>query len=134
MKLGTGLIIKVRPFIPAYSYGFLILIISSLPTGGVDKVQSINKFLRIIFSDFSLHFFAFGILAVLLSYGFNKIKKYYLPLIKTGLYSLSYGMAIELYQAILSYRSFSLDDLFSDLVGIVFFLLVLRLFITFRKK
>jgi VanZ family protein len=125
---------KNRPFLPAIVFGVLIFVSSSLPTRGWERVQALNKFFRILLSDYSLHFFAFGIFAVLLCYGFLKKDPSTLPCFKVGLISVSFGLFIEVYHSLLSYRSFSLNDLLSNLAGILVALILVRIFIAVRSS
>ena len=125
---------KNKYFFPAYIFGTLILIGSSLNPEKFEKVQKYSDFFEKVLSDYSLHFFAFGILTVLLFYGFYKIKKSPLPFLRIGLYSIVYGMFIEIYQILYPYREFNLEDIMSDAVGIIFFLVLLKVFIVRKKK
>lgn len=81
--------IKEKAFLPAFSFGLLILIVASLPTAGIEEAQSFNKFFSLILSEYSQHFFAFGIFAALLGYGFYKLRKSPFPFFKVGLYAIS---------------------------------------------
>jgi glycopeptide antibiotics resistance protein len=112
---------KNRHFLPAYIFGVLILIGASMPTAGLRKIRRINDIFGIIFSDYSLHFFGFGVFAALLAWGYYK-KKSSAVLIRSGLLAFSFGLFIEVYQLFLPYRSFSIIDLAVDSAGIVFML------------
>jgi len=122
-------IIKSRYFFPAYFFAALILIFSSLPPEGIEKARDFHKLLGLLLSDYSLHLFAFGLLTALLSYGFFKTKNFSLPYLRIGLLSFGFGLFIELYQIFLPHRSFSLEDLASDLVGIIIFLFLIKIFL-----
>lgn len=124
---------KWKLFLPAFSFGILIFIVSSLPLMGVKKIQSINIFFRLILSHHFQHFFTFGIFTFLLCYGFYKGKESSFSFLIVGLCAILYGLFIELYQSVLSYRSFSLKDLFWNLAGIIFFLVLFKIFITLRR-
>lgn len=82
-----------------------------------------HELLDIVFSEYSLHFFGFGILAVLLAWGYYKKKSSSL-LMRAGLISLCFGFVIEVYQKFLPYRDFSLGDVAVDCAGIVLALVV----------
>jgi VanZ family protein len=125
---------KSRPFLPAIIYGLLLFILFSLPVNELDKIQSLNKFFRLIFSDYSMHFFAFGIFTALLCYGFLKRNPLSVPCFKVGLISISFGLFIEAYQGFLSYRSSSIKDLFSNMVGIFVTLILVKIYIALRKS
>ncbi|NQT80245.1 MAG: VanZ family protein [Candidatus Aminicenantes bacterium] len=123
---------KNKYFFPAYIYGILILISSSLNPERLEKIQESNNFFDIILSDYSLHFFAYGAFAAFLFYGFYKIKRFPIPFVRIGLYSTAYGLFIEIYQIALPYRAFNIKDLISDIVGITAFLVIIRVFILKR--
>ena len=65
-----------KHFLPAIFFGVLILVGSSLPTEKIEKLQESSDVSNVVLSDYSLHFLAFGIFAVLLCYGFYK-KRYH---------------------------------------------------------
>ena len=75
--------------------------------------------MKILLSDFVLHFVAFAILAVLLSIGYVKSKKYKTWWLKAAYMSLFVGVLVEVIQIFLPYRSFSTRDLAIDVVGII---------------
>ena len=127
------LVIKGKLFLPAFSFGILIFIVSSLPSTEIKKIQSINIFFWLIFYHYFQHFFVFGIFTFLLCYGFYKRKESSFSYLKVGLCSILYGLFIELYQSILSYRSFSLKDLLCNLAGVIFSLIIFKIFVSRRK-
>jgi VanZ family protein len=110
---------SLKPFIPAYSFAALILIGSSIPTYRLQRLQRQHSILKILLSDFVLHFVAFAILAVLLSIGYVKSKKYKTWWLKAAYMSLFVGVLVEVIQIFLPYRSFSTRDLGIDVVGII---------------
>ena len=126
---------KIRPFRPAIIFGMFIFILSSLPTKDLVRIQSLNKVLRLVFADYTLHFFAFGIFTVLLYYGFYKkdSSSSSVPCIKTGLISIFFGLFIEGYHGLLSFRASSLKDLIPNLAGISVSLIVVRIYIALYK-
>lgn len=74
--------------------------------------------------DKANHFIAFFTLYVTLSFGYVKLK------IQTKvLLLLAFGLQIEIVQALLPNREFSLLDVFADAVGILLGVLVIRLFL-----
>lgn len=123
-----------RYFLPAYIFAVLIFISSSVPTGAVQKARASHKLLDILLSDFSLHSFIFGVFAGLLCWGFYKARNSPVPYIIIGLFSIGYGLFIEIYQHFLPYRSFKLDDLIADVVGIVIFSILFKLVIGIYPK
>lgn len=126
------------PFFPAYSLALLIFIVASLPGSDLQKVQKYpnNLLLRYLLSDPFMHFLTFGIFTFLVCYGYKRsdpIEKGFKQgkassvnslYIRGGLIGIGYSLFIELYQAILPYRSFGLDDLFWNTTGIIFAILV----------
>jgi VanZ family protein len=109
---------SLRPFIPAYSFAVLILIGSSIPTNKLLLFQRHSSILKILLSDFFIHFGAFAILTVLLSIGYFKSRESKAWWIKVALVSLLVGILVEVIQFFLPYRSFSIRDLGIDVVGI----------------
>jgi len=110
---------KGKPFFFAYIWAGIIFVCCTVPSIGVEKVQKINKFFSLILSDYSMHFFSFGIFALLLCYGFYKAEKITVPFFKIILYSTGYGLFIELFQIPLPYRFFGFNDLVFDFLGAV---------------
>ena len=121
-------------FLPAYVYGVVVFIASSIPTKEIVETREQNNFFGIFLSDASFHFFGFGVLTGLLCFAFYKTQKSSLPYVRIGLFALGFGLFIEIYQMILPYRSFKLDDLFWDFVGIVFILLLFLIILAVKKK
>ena len=110
---------SLKPFIPAYSFAVLILIGSSIPTYKLHRLQRQSSILKILLSDFVIHFIAFAVLAVLLSIGYVKSKKYKTWWLNAALVSIFVGVLVEVIQIFLPYRSFSTRDLGVDVVGIL---------------
>ncbi len=119
---------KSKSFIPAYLLSLFIWVIASLPGDDLEKIQKFpeNPWLRFFLSDAFAHFLVFGLLTLLIVRGFYDRKERPIPLIKIGLVAFGYGLFIEIYQAVLPWRSFGLDDLFWNTVGVLFFLTVSR--------
>ena len=110
-------------FLPAYVVAGLIFIGASIPTRGLRKIRRIHELFELLFSEYSLHFFSFGILTILLAWGFYKNNSSLL-LVKAGLVSFCFGFIIEVYQKFLPHRDFSLVDVAVDTAGIMVALLV----------
>ena len=125
---------KIRPFQPAIIFGIFIFILSSLPIEGLVRIQHLNKIFGLVFADYTLHFFAFGIFTVLLCYGFYKRDPSSIPCFKVGLISISFGLFIEGYHGILSFRTSSLKDLIPNLAGVFVFLIGGRIYLALRKS
>jgi VanZ family protein len=122
---------KDKHFIPAYVFAGLIVIGASISTRGLSKIRGLNEFLDIVFSEYSLHFFGFGIFAILLAWGYYKSKSSSI-LVRAGFLSFGFGFVIELYQNFLPYRDFSFVDIAIDCAGIVL-ALVLFWFVILKK-
>ena len=124
---------RKNPFFPVYLYGIFVFVVSSLPTGKIEELQKKYSFLEVLLSDFMMHFVVFTLFAVLMVYGFYKTKKTSIPYINIGLISFAYGLFIEVFQIPIPYRSFNLDDLVADLLGIAFALIIFRMYVRARK-
>ena len=109
---------KNNHFLSAYVFAGLIFLGASISTRGLSKIQGMHKLLDIFFSEYSLHFFGFGIFAILLAWGYYKKKSSSL-LMRAGLLSFCFGIIIEVYQKFLPHRDFSLVDIAVDCAGIV---------------
>ncbi|UCE40715.1 MAG: VanZ family protein [Candidatus Aminicenantes bacterium] len=110
---------SLKPFIPAYSFATLILIGSSIPTDRLNRLQRQIPIMRILLSDFVIHFFAFAILVILLGIGYIKANKPKFWWAKAAAASLFVGVLVEVIQLFLPYRSFSTGDLGVDIIGII---------------
>jgi VanZ family protein len=123
---------KNKHFLPAYIFGVLLLIGASVPSRSLIRIKNIHRFFDALLSENSLHFFGFGIFAALLAWGYYKTKSSGVFL-KSGLFSFSFGLLIEIYHYFLPYRSAELSDLALDAAGI---LIVLGLFLVIfgRRK
>lgn len=117
-KAQHNMLQKNNHFLSAYVFAGLIFVGSSISTRGLSKIQEIHKLLDILFSEYSLHFFGFGIFAILLAWGYYKKKSSSL-LMRAGLLSFCFGFIIEVYQKFLPHRDFSLVDIAVDCAGIV---------------
>ena len=122
---------KAKYFLPSVFFGMLIIIGSALPMQPIKKLQHSNLLLRIILSNYCLHFFAFGIFTLLLCYGFYKSRDR-LSLFLVGLLALSFGLFIEIFQIFVPDRSFGLDDLIPTFAGIVVALVIIGISINSR--
>jgi VanZ family protein len=107
-----------KHYLPAFVVGILIFVGASISTSSLEDLQKSSQMLGILLSEYSLHFFGFGLFAWLLCYGFDRQKKYPIPYHKIGFYAFSYGLFIELYQIALPHRHFSVLDLAVDCLGI----------------
>lgn len=112
---------KNKHFLPAFGFGVLLLIGASLPSGSLTKIQDIHRFFDIVFSEYSLHFFGFGIFAGFLAWGYHQRRSTGI-FMKAGIISFSYGLLVEIIHYFLPYRSAELTDLALDAAGILFML------------
>jgi len=119
---------KSKSFIPAYLYSLFLWIVASLPGNDLQKIQKFpeNPWLKFFLSDPFMHFLVFGLLTLLICRGYDKKPRKSIPLVRVGLFASGYGLMIELYQGILPWRSFGLDDLIWNTVGVLFFLGLVR--------
>lgn len=109
---------KDHPFIPAWVFAGVMFIGCSVPVDKISIISESHPILSVILSDSFLHFCMFGLLGWLICHGYYKPSRPKVPYIKIFFMAISYGMGIEIWQAVLSYRSFSLFDLVFDLLGI----------------
>lgn len=111
-------------FIPAYSFSLILWIIASLPGEELQSIQSYpeNQSLRIILSDPFMHLVVFGLLTLFIYRGFYRESWMSIPLVKVALLACCFGLLVEVYQGILPWRAFGLDDLVWNNVGVLFFL------------
>jgi len=116
-----------RGFLPAYSYALVLLILSSLPGSEIEKIQLYpeNLFLRVILSDPFAHFFVHALLGLLICRGFYRESGGSVPLGKVALFAVGYGLLMEVYQGLLPWRSFGLDDLVWNTAGVLFVVAVI---------
>lgn len=131
--LGTNCLnglIRRTNFIPAYLFSLSILILASLPGDDLAQIQRFveSPLLQIMLSDPFMHFLVFGLLALLICRGFYSVSNRSIPFVKVTGLSCGYGLFIEVYQAILPWRSFGLDDLFWNTLGVLFFLILIKVF------
>lgn len=121
---GLKYIVRRDRFIPAGLFALLLWILASLPGDALQRIQSAPEslLLTIILSDPFMHFFVFGFLALLIGLGFYGNSRSYVPFAKVALLVIGYGFLIEVYQWVLPWRAFGLDDLVWNTVGVLFFL------------
>jgi len=117
-----------RNFFPAYLYSGLLWIAASLPGEELEKIQKYpdHFLLRFLLSDAFLHFLVFGLLTLLICRGYSREMKT-VPWFWVGFIASGYGFLIEVYQGILPWRSFGLDDLIWNTIGVAVFLSLIRL-------
>jgi len=74
-----------------------------------------------------MHWGVFAVLSGLLCYGFYHSGINFIPFIKVILLGIGYALFIEIYQAILPWRSFGFDDIFWDSTGVMSVAIMYRL-------
>jgi VanZ family protein len=111
-------------FILAYCFSLLIWVMASLPGDELQVVQQYpeNPLVKIILSDAFMHFVLFGLLTFLIIRGSYRGSRRWVPLTIGAVLAIGYGLLIEIYQGILPWRTFGLDDFFWNTVGVLFVL------------
>ena len=74
-----------------------------------------------------MHFIVFGALAFLIRGGFYTRSRRNISLVTVAGLACGYGLFIEVYQAIIPWRSFGIDDIIWNTVGVLFFLVVVKI-------
>lgn len=122
----SSYLVRWRGFIPAYCFSLLIWVMASLPGDDLERVQRLpeSPLLKIILSDPFMHFVVFGLLTLFICRGYYRGSGRSIPLAIVAVLAIGFGFLIEVYQGILPWRSFGLDDLFWNTVGVLFFLAV----------
>jgi len=123
-----NIFMKLKGFTPAYLLSLFMWIVASLPGDDLNRIQKLpeNPWLRFFLSDPFMHFLTFGLLTLLICRGYDQELRKSIPLVKVGLIASGYGLLIEIYQSILPWRSFGVDDLAWNTVGVLFFLGLVR--------
>ena len=84
--------------------------------GGVEYLATTSRHIELVESlwDKFNHFFAFGVLYILLSLGYSYLKGW-----QKASFLLLFGMQIEVVQSFLPSREFSMFDVVADTIGII---------------
>ncbi len=114
-------------------YGIILFVGYSIPENTVDKITKL-KFFPSFISDPLLHIITFGLFAILLWGMFFKERAKRFPYIKLAIYSLGFGVIIEIYQLLLPYRGFEFIDFVWDVIGLSVAVWIIFLFNLFKKK
>ena len=124
---GNGLIKK--SLIPAYIFSFVIFIIASLSGNELDRIQKSpeTKWFQIALSDPFMHFIVFGVLAFLIYGGLYTSSRRNVSLVRVAFLACGYGLFIEVYQAIIPWRSFGIDDIIWNMAGVIFISAMIKL-------
>lgn len=105
----------IRYLWPAILWSVIILILTLIPGNAVPEV-GIFQFDKLV------HFFIFGMLMLLSSYGLKKVldlkSKPVNYLMLTTLYSVSFGIMIEILQRFVPGRNFSYADIIANTIGV----------------
>ena len=123
-------------FVPAIVFSLSLLATASLPGSNLREVQIQpgNALVRFLLSDPFMHFLTFALLTFLVGVGYYLSRSGKIPLGRVVLLALGYSLFIELYQWILPWRGFGLDDLLWNTVGILFALGLLWTFRTLSNQ
>ena len=122
------ILIRKGRFIPACLVSLLLWIIASLPGNDLQRIQTSpeNELLAFILSDPSMHVLTFGVLTLLICLAFSRGSARPIPFVKVAAIACGYSVLIEVYQYILPWRGFGLDDIAWNSVGIAFALGLVR--------
>jgi VanZ family protein len=100
---------------PGILWSLVVLVLTLIPGSAIPEV-GISQVDKLV------HFFIFGVLMILCSYGLKKtsdIKGAPLnPLLITGVYSICFGVMIEFIQKFVPGRSFSIADMLANSIGV----------------
>ena len=112
---------------PAVLFSLAQWVVATLSGNDLQHIQAAphSLLLRLILSDPSMHVLTFTLLALLIAWGFGVSAKRPAPLAKIGLLAAGVGLVIEVYQGLLPWRSFGLDDLLWNAVGVLCALVLL---------
>ena len=127
---------KLKGFTPAYLFSLFIWIMASLPGDDLERIQKFpeNPWFRFFLSDPFMHFIVFGLLTLLICRGYDQQSRRSIPMARVALLASGYGLLIELYQGILPWRSFGLDDLLWNTMGVLFFLIAAKGTVQLRRN
>lgn len=109
--------------------GLALFVVFLLPGSVLASLQPERGWLKKLLSPTMAHGGGNGFFALILGLEASKHNFFSLP--RVGLISLLYGLAIEIVQAILPWRSFEVKDLAADAVGVG---LSLLFFLTIRPS
>ena len=132
MQCRTSAVCSLRSrrgsFVPA---GLLALALWGVASLRGDELQAVqvapeSPLLRLLLSDPVMHALTFGLLTLLLGWGLRGRAEGRAPLALAGGLAAGYGLLIELYQALLPRRTFGLDDLAGNTLGVLVALALLR--------
>lgn len=100
---------------PCITWSLIVLILTLIPGKAIPDV-------RVFQIDKLVHFFIFGMLMVLSSYGLKKLSvirgRPAHPIFIAALYSLSFGLMIEVLQQFVPGRNFSMADVLANGIGV----------------
>jgi VanZ family protein len=100
---------------PAFAWSLIVLVLTLIPGEAVPDVG-------IFQIDKVVHFFIFGLLMILTCYGLHKVSALKgfpsNPLLTAGIYSIFFGMMIEIIQRYVPGRNFSIVDVIANTIGV----------------
>ena len=108
--------------VPAIFLSLFLWGVASLPGSDLYEVQSgpESPLLSFLLSDPFMHFLTYALLTFLVGIGYHLSRNGKIPLGRVALLAIGYGLFIEVYQWILPWRGFGLDDLLWNTVGVLF--------------
>ncbi len=109
----------VMRLVPAGVWALTLALLASLPGEELHGLQTAldPAWLRVLLSDPVLHAVTFGLLALLVARAFPQAGRG--TLVRAAALVIGYGLVLEVYQAVLPWRSGGMDDLCWDAVGVV---------------
>ncbi len=112
----------------ALLFALSLWLIASLPGDDLQRIQSAptNPLLALAISDPVMHLLVSALLALLVCRSFWHPVDRFTPF-KAAFIAWGYGLLIEVYQGLLPWRSFGVDDLMWNTAGVVCFLVLFEL-------
>jgi hypothetical protein len=125
--------VKRERLVPAGLLALLLWIVASLPGEDLQSIQAApeSPLLRTVLSDPFMHALTFALLAMLIAWSFRTQPEHApsgagVPFARIAALTIGYGFCIEIYQAILPWRSFGFDDLCWNTIGVLLCLALLK--------
>ena len=116
------LILMLKPFAKyiAFAWLLIIIIVSSIPNIPALKIHTARTEIRL---DYLIHFCEYGILTfmVYLSFAGNEFRINYRKFILIALSLILFAVLDEFHQKLIPGRSFSINDILSNITGILAF-------------
>lgn len=112
--------------VPAGVWALALALLASLPGEELHGLQAAldPPWARVLLSDPVLHALTFGLLALLVARALPRPGRG--TLVRAAALAIGYGLVLEVYQALLPWRTLGVDDLMWDAVGVVLALAGIR--------